>query len=92
MDSLAAMLELGCLLGAIITGTFADHLTRRQAIVLACSTCVPARRSNDAFEYLRTLNLLVVFSIGSTFQFAAQTLSQIVFGRAVGGLGVGALR
>ena len=44
------------------------------------------------FEYLRTLNLLVVFSIGSTFQFAAQTLSQIVFGRAVGGLGVGALR
>lgn len=48
IDSLAAMLELGCLLGAIITGTFADHLTRRQAIVLACSTCDPPRGNNDA--------------------------------------------
>ncbi|KAI0796273.1 hypothetical protein BC629DRAFT_1592504 [Irpex lacteus] len=66
---MTAMLELGCLLGAIITGTFADHFTRRQAIVSACT----------------------IFSLGSTFQFAAQSLPQIVIGRAIGGLGVGAL-
>ncbi|CCM06248.1 uncharacterized protein FIBRA_08497 [Fibroporia radiculosa] len=34
----------------------------------------------------------VVFCIGSTFQFAAETLFQLTLGRAVGGLGVGALR
>ncbi|KAI0089245.1 hypothetical protein BDY19DRAFT_944872 [Irpex rosettiformis] len=66
---MTAMLELGCLVGAIITGTFADHITRRQAIIFAC----------------------IIFSVGSTFQFAAQTLSEIIIGRAVGGLGVGAL-
>lgn len=30
------MLELGSLLGAIITGMFADRFSRRQAIIFAC--------------------------------------------------------
>ncbi|KAI0686499.1 general substrate transporter [Cytidiella melzeri] len=66
---MTAMLELGCLLGTVVTGTFADHFTRRQAIISAS----------------------IVFTIGSTLQFAAQTFPQIVVGRAIGGLGVGAL-
>ncbi|KAI0340884.1 MFS monosaccharide transporter [Trametopsis cervina] len=66
---MTAMLELGCLLGALITGTFADHLTRRQSIIFAC----------------------IVFCIGSTFQFAAQTFPHLIIGRAIGGLGIGAL-
>jgi len=66
---MTAMLELGSLLGAIVTGIFADRFTRRQAIILAC----------------------FVFCIGSTFQFAAQSLQHIILGRAIGGLGVGAL-
>ena len=32
----AAMLELGSLLGAFIAGTFADRFSRRQSIVVAC--------------------------------------------------------
>ena len=34
----------------------------------------------------------VIFCIGSAFQCGAQTLSHLFIGRALGGLGVGALR
>ncbi|EKM52272.1 uncharacterized protein PHACADRAFT_100265, partial [Phanerochaete carnosa HHB-10118-sp] len=66
---MTAMLELGSLLGALSAGLFADHFSRRQAIVTAC----------------------LVFCIGSTLQFAAQALPHLIIGRAIGGLGVGAL-
>ncbi|KAJ3477258.1 hypothetical protein NLI96_g10591 [Meripilus lineatus] len=66
---LTAMLELGCLVGALCAGIFADFFSRRQSIIIACS----------------------VFCLGSALQFAAQTIDAIVVGRAIGGLGVGAL-
>jgi hypothetical protein len=53
------------------------------------------------FPFIITLNYmlrlffvspLVVFTIGSTFQCGAQSISHIFIGRAVGGVGVGALR
>ena len=36
--------------------------------------------------------IVVIFCIGSAVQFGAQSLNDIVIGRAIGGLGVGALR
>lgn len=66
---MTAMLELGCLVGTLTTGTFADRYSRRQSIIAACS----------------------VFCIGSAIQFGAQSLTHLIIGRAIGGLGVGAL-
>ncbi|KAI0795121.1 hypothetical protein C8Q75DRAFT_863742 [Abortiporus biennis] len=66
---MTAMLELGALLGALTAGTFADRISRRQSIIIAC----------------------FVFCLGSSMQFGAQKLWHLILGRAVGGLGVGAL-
>ncbi|GBE80765.1 MFS glucose transporter mfs1 [Sparassis crispa] len=66
---MTAVLELGSLVGALISGVFADRYSRRQSVLVAC----------------------VVFCIGSAFQFGAQTLNHLILGRAIGGLGVGAL-
>ncbi|KAA1467576.1 general substrate transporter [Dentipellis sp. KUC8613] len=66
---MTAVLELGCLFGALGSGILADRISRRWSIVLAC----------------------VVFCVGSGFQCWATSLSQIVLGRAIGGLGVGSL-
>lgn len=36
--SIAAVLELGALFGALIAGTFADRYSRRQSIFVSCGT------------------------------------------------------
>ncbi|OBZ69867.1 putative glucose transporter rco-3 [Grifola frondosa] len=66
---MTAALELGSLIGALVSGVFADRYSRRQSILSAC----------------------IVFCIGSTLQFAAQSPGYLILGRAIGGLGVGAL-
>ena len=46
--SAAAMLELGSLIGALSSGLFADHFSRRQAIVTACSSsAIPCHKTTD---------------------------------------------
>jgi len=67
---MTAVLELGCLFGALGAGVFADRVSRRSAVAFACA----------------------VFCIGSALQTWAKSLTQITAGRAIGGLGVGALR
>ncbi|KAI0321771.1 hypothetical protein OF83DRAFT_1080726 [Amylostereum chailletii] len=66
---MTAVLELGCLFGALGSGILADRLSRRISIMFAC----------------------VVFCAGSALQCFASSLTMLVFGRAIGGLGVGAL-
>ncbi|KAF8486011.1 general substrate transporter [Russula ochroleuca] len=66
---MAAVLELGCLFGALGAGVLADKVSRRSSIAFACA----------------------VFCIGSALQTWAHSLTQITAGRAIGGLGVGAL-
>ncbi|VDB84805.1 unnamed protein product [Peniophora sp. CBMAI 1063] len=66
---MTAVLELGCLFGALGAGVLADRLSRRAGIMFAC----------------------VVFCIGSTLQCGATSLFHLTIGRAIGGLGVGAL-
>ena len=39
-ENIAAVLELGALIGALIAGVYADHYSRRRSIVFACSTSV----------------------------------------------------
>lgn len=36
--NVAAVLELGALMGALIAGIYADRYSRRHSIVVACST------------------------------------------------------
>ncbi|KAJ7915801.1 general substrate transporter, partial [Mycena leptocephala] len=67
--ALTAVLELGALIGALLSGVLADKYSRRHSIFAAC----------------------VVFNIGALFQCFAQNLSHLFIGRAVGGVGVGAL-
>ncbi|KAI9439801.1 general substrate transporter [Lactarius indigo] len=66
---MTAVLELGCLFGVLGTGVFADRISRRTSIALACA----------------------VFCAGSALQTWARSLTQITGGRAIGGIGVGAL-
>ncbi|KAI0272160.1 general substrate transporter [Russula aff. rugulosa BPL654] len=66
---MTAVLELGCLFGALGAGVLADRVSRRSSIASACA----------------------VFCIGSALQTWAHSLTQITAGRAIGGLGVGAL-
>ncbi|KAH9987283.1 hypothetical protein BJV74DRAFT_842210 [Russula compacta] len=66
---MTAVLELGCLFGALGAGVLADRVSRRSSIAAACA----------------------VFCIGSALQTWARSLTQITAGRAIGGLGVGAL-
>jgi hypothetical protein len=54
--------------------------------------CLPAVRTLLIRSHHLTLAYTVVFCIGSGFQCGAQTLTHIIVGRAIGGLGVGALR
>ncbi|KAJ7834979.1 MFS monosaccharide transporter, partial [Mycena olivaceomarginata] len=67
--ALTAVLELGALIGTLLSGVLADKYSRRHSIFVAC----------------------VVFNIGALFQCFAQNLSHLFIGRAVGGVGVGAL-
>lgn len=83
------MLELGCLFGALGAGVLADRVSRRSSIAAACGACCPCEDLTGAsadwlFE--------AVFCIGSALQTWAHSLTQITAGRAIGGLGVGALR
>jgi hypothetical protein len=66
-----------------------------------CRSLYTQTSHHHGLEYVLTANhpnLLanfytpVIFILGSTFQFAAQVLPHIIIGRAIGGLGVGALR
>ena len=83
------MLELGCLFGALGAGVLADRVSRRSSITAACGACCVAHVIAN-FSADRPLE--VVFCIGSALQTWAQSLTQITIGRAIGGLGVGALR
>ncbi|KAJ6592856.1 general substrate transporter [Mycena capillaripes] len=67
--ALTAVLELGALFGALLSGVLADKYSRRHSIFAAC----------------------VIFNIGALFQCFAQNLGHLFIGRAVGGIGVGAL-
>lgn len=74
-------------MGALLAGTFADNYSRRFSIFISCGAYL--------FLTAETYNLdgkSVIFSIGSLFQCGAQSLLHIFIGRAVGGVGVGALR
>ncbi|EIM90835.1 uncharacterized protein STEHIDRAFT_72465 [Stereum hirsutum FP-91666 SS1] len=66
---MTAVLELGCLFGALWSGVFADRFTRRTSIAVAS----------------------LIFCVGSAIQCWAGSLTMLVVGRAIGGLGVGAL-
>lgn len=66
---MTAVLELGALFGALLSGVLADRYSRRNAIFLAS----------------------LIFCIGSGIQTKAQSLGELIVGRAIGGLGVGAL-
>lgn len=66
---MTAVLELGCLFGALGTGVLADRISRRSSIASACA----------------------IFCAGSALQTWARSLTQITGGRAIGGIGVGAL-
>ncbi|KAI9463251.1 hypothetical protein BJY52DRAFT_1254089 [Lactarius psammicola] len=66
---MTAVLDLGCLFGVLGTGVFADRISRRTSIALAC----------------------IFFCAGSALQTWARSLTQITAGRAIGGIGVGAL-
>lgn len=68
-NDVAAVLELGALIGALIAGVFTNRYSRGTSIFTAC----------------------IVFCLGSVFQCAATSLVHIFIGRAVGGIGVGAL-
>ena len=91
------MLELGCLFGALGAGVLADKVSRRSSIAFACGTyCIWVHVMNGLGwrRECRLLTWLVeaVFCIGSALQTWARSLTQITGGRAIGGLGVGALR
>ena len=82
----AAVLELGALTGALMAGVFADRYSRRQSIFSAC------RKRLHLLAWLSLISALVVFCIGSAFQFGAQSTTHLILGRGIGGIGVGALR
>ena len=91
---LAAVLELGCLFGVLGTGVFADRISRRTSIASACGECVVflsffyfAIRSSYPLSDKKA-----VFCAGSALQTWARSLTQLTSGRAIGGIGVGALR
>ena len=85
----AAVLELGALFGALSAGIFADRYSRRYSMFLACGMSTQA--PNFLYQELNR-RTIVVFCVGSAFQCGARSLTHLVFGRAVGGVGVGALR
>ncbi|KAG6330207.1 hypothetical protein ID866_8883 [Astraeus odoratus] len=78
---MTAVLELGALFGALLAGVLADRYSRRHSIFLA----------SGMHEWL-PFHAAVVFCVGSSLQAGAQSLGDLILGRAVGGLGVGALR
>jgi MFS family permease len=88
--TLAAVLELGCLFGALGAGVLADRVSRRWSIASACGVC--GAYATCLRRFWLTGYSEVVFCIGSALQTWAQSLTQITCGRAIGGLGVGALR
>ena len=74
----------------------ADRVSRRSSISSACgvyaySLCDDGRFGENAIADLAWL-VEAVFCIGSALQTWARSLTQITAGRAIGGLGVGALR
>ncbi|KAJ6626747.1 general substrate transporter [Mycena sp. CBHHK59/15] len=74
--ALTAVLELGALIGALSSGVLADKYSRRHSIFVAC---------------VRSIDPPLIFNIGALFQCLAQNLGHLFIGRAVGGVGVGAL-
>lgn len=83
----AAILELGALFGALSAGIYADRYSRRHAMFIACCAYHLHLVSGT-----NLISLTAVFCLGSLFQCAAQSLSYLFIGRAIGGIGVGALR
>jgi MFS family permease len=81
------MLELGALVGALTAGTLSERVSRTGGICIACG--------KHAVLYIFTQLMTgdsVVFCVGSAFQCLANSLFHLIIGRAIGGVGVGALR
>ena len=76
-------------MGALIAGVYADRYSRRYSIVLASGTSFLQK---DVKTFYPLDSFSVIFCIGSAFQCGAQNLSHLIIGRALGGVGVGALR
>ena len=87
-DVIAAILELGALLGALSAGIYADRYSRRHTIFVACCAYLAHSPEKRLILFLPT----VIFCLGSLFQCGAQSLLDLFIGRAIGGIGVGALR
>lgn len=85
---LAAMLELGALGGALLAGTFADRYSRKASIFSACGKTISYSSTNFAVAQFCS----VVFCVGSVLQCSASSLGHLIWGRAIGGVGIGALR
>ena len=87
---------MGCLFGVLGAGVLADKVSRRSSIASACGTYGIAHVMTDDLGENAVADLTwfveAVFCIGSALQTWARSLTQITAGRAIGGLGVGALR
>lgn len=83
----AAVLELGALFGALLSGILADKYSRRHCIFLASGESSVSSRPSPY-----STNPQVVFCFGSGLQSGARNFNDLIIGRAIGGFGVGALR
>ncbi|KAF7327805.1 General substrate transporter [Mycena kentingensis (nom. inval.)] len=83
---LVAILELGAWLGVLLTGYFADKISRKYTIVLGRSFYATTKDANK-----QTIIAVVVFCVGVIAQTTAKEANSIFGGRFVTGLGVGSL-
>ncbi len=83
---LVAILELGAWVGVLMTGYFADKLSRKYTILLGMSPCMTIRTHFDSLSLA-----VIVFCIGVIVQTTAKGPPNIFGGRFVTGLGVGSL-